>query len=106
LLGWLPIADRAHLILQEFDGGVEIQVQGCNKGEAVRTILAEMEAETPVAYLGDDQTDEEAFRALAGRGLGVLVSPVRRETAADIWLRPPAALIEFLLGWLDATTPR
>ena len=40
-----------------------------NKGDAMRTILAEMDADAPVAYLGDDQSDEDAFRALQGRGL-------------------------------------
>jgi len=102
ILGWLPIAHRAQMLLQEFDGGVEIRMSGPNKGDAVRTILTEMDCRTPVAYLGDDQTDEDAFQALQHRGLRVLVRPEWRETAADIWLRPPEKLIEFLSQWLDA----
>src|SRR5271169_74159 len=48
LLGWLAIADRGCLTLAQFDGGVEIRVADRNKGDAVRTILAEMEIDAPV----------------------------------------------------------
>ncbi len=102
LLGWLPIAHRACAVLQEFDGGVEIRVSDRNKGDAVRTVLSEIDRETPVAYLGDDETDEDAFAALADRGLRILVRPEYRETAADVWLRPPAELELFLCDWLEA----
>jgi len=102
MLGWLPIAHRAKMVLQEFDGGLEIRMSGPNKGDAVRTILTETDSATPVAYLGDDQTDEDAFRALEHRGLRVLVRPELRQTTADVWLRPPEELIEFLSGWLNA----
>jgi len=100
LLGWLPIADRARMTLQEFDAGVEINMSGCNKGDAVRAFLAELNPAIPVAYLGDDQADEDAFRALQNRGLCVLVRPEWRETAADVWLRPPEELVKFLFQWL------
>ena len=102
LLGWAPVAHRAGLVLQEFDGGVEIRMADRNKADAVRTILAEMDSEAPVAYLGDDQTDEDAFRILQDRGLCVLVRPQWRETAATVWLKPPAELLVFLCDWLDA----
>ena len=102
VLGWLPIADRACLTLEQFDGGVEIRMADRNKGHAVRTILAEMEIDAPVAYLGDDQTDEDAFHALQDRGLRILVRSHWRETAADLWLRPPVQLTAFLREWLQA----
>ncbi len=102
LLGWAPVAHSAGMVLQEFDGGVEIRMADRNKADAVRTILKEMDIEAPVAYLGDDQSDEDAFRALQGRGLCVLVRPQWRETAATVWLRPPAELLAFFCDWLDA----
>ncbi len=34
-------------------------------------------------YLGDDDTDDDAFVALAGRGVGILVSDAERPTAAQ-----------------------
>jgi trehalose-phosphatase len=102
LLGWSPLADRASLTLLEFDGGVELRVPDRDKSDAVRTILDEIGPDAPVAYLGDDATDELAFQTLQDRGLTVLVRPQRRNTAAQVWLKPPAALLEFLFRWLEA----
>jgi len=102
LLGWLPIAQSTPMELLEFDGGVEMRMPGRDKGDAVRTILDEMGPEVPVAYLGDDATDERAFLALGTRGLSVLVRPEWRKTAAALWIKPPEGLREFLTGWLQA----
>jgi trehalose 6-phosphate phosphatase len=102
LLGWLSIADRTCLNVEEFDGGIELRVAHRNKGDALRTILTELEVDAPIAYLGDDQTDEDAFRILRDRGLCVLVRPQWRETAAKLWLRPPGQLLTFFRIWLDA----
>ena len=101
LLGWTPIADHFGLDLLEFDGGVEIRPPHADKGDAVRTLLREVEPDTPAAYLGDDTTDEPAFRAMNGRGLSVLVRPQWRETAAQLWLQPPEELLDFLTQWLE-----
>lgn len=87
--------------LLPFDGGLELRA-GCDKSAAVDALLAESVPGTPAAYLGDDLTDEAAFRALAGRGLSVLVRTEWRQTAADLWLKPPDELLEFLRAWLDA----
>jgi trehalose 6-phosphate phosphatase len=102
LLGWLPIAKRPPMELLEFDGGIEIRMPGRDKGDAVRTILREIGPEVPVAYLGDDLTDERAFLALGTLGLSVLVRPEWRETAAALWIRPPEGVREFLTRWLQA----
>ena len=68
----------------------------------VKAILAEYGTGGPAAYLGDDLTDEAAFRAMKGRGLSALVRREWRETEAEIWLRPPAELKGFLAGWARA----
>lgn len=90
------------LHLLPFDGGLELRAPGKNKGDAVSAILQESESEVAVAYLGDDQTDENAFRAIKGRGIAVLVRPDPRPTVADVWLRPPEELGRFLRDWLTA----
>ena len=102
LLGWRPIAESTPMELLEFDGGIEMRMPGRDKGDAVRTILDEIGPEAPVAYLGDDATDERAFLALGSRGLSVLVRPEWRATAAALWIRPPEGLREFLTRWLQA----
>jgi trehalose-6-phosphatase len=64
-----------------------------------------MPAGTPVAYVGDDLTDEAAFIALnqiPAPHLSVLMRGDARETAANIWLRPPSGLRGFLKKWYKA----
>jgi trehalose 6-phosphate phosphatase len=106
LLGWKPIAQRSGLEFLDFDGGVEIRAPEADKGDVVRLVLSEMEPDTPAAYLGDDATDERAFRAIHGRGLSVLVRPRWRPTAAQLWLKPPEELLDFLTQWLEAVRGR
>jgi trehalose 6-phosphate phosphatase len=103
LLGWSHMADHSALKLLEFDGGVELCLPELDKGNAVRTILGEVDPEVPVAYLGDDATDERAFEALGHRGLSVLVRPRPRRTSAQVWLKAPEELLEFLSRWKKAT---
>lgn len=96
---WEMLPDRAGLSLLKFDGGLEIRAAVRNKGDVVRTIVAEMGRGASIAYLGDDQTDEDAFAALQGYGLRVLVNDSYRPTVADVWVRPPEGVIAFLADW-------
>jgi trehalose 6-phosphate phosphatase len=100
---WKPLLERAPFRLLEFDCGLEIRVAGPGKGDAVRAILKEAGEGAAVAYLGDDQTDEDAFRALKGNGLTALVRSQPRPTAADVWLQPPQELVRFFEEWLRAS---
>jgi trehalose 6-phosphate phosphatase len=102
LMGWTPLAKYTRLDLLEFDGGVEIRAHKADKGAAVNTILNEMNSGVPAAYFGDDTSDEKAFQALNSRGLSVLVRPRWRRTAAQLWLKPPDELLDFLKRWLQA----
>lgn len=72
-----------------------------DKGRAALWLLERLDPEgkaTPL-YLGDDRTDEDAFRALAGRGLTVLVGPPR-PTAAGYRLAGVDAVWRFLQALL------
>ena len=100
LQAWQPIAEKSGLRLAEFDGGLELRYSNHNKGHAVRKVLDEMGQDSVVAYLGDDQTDEDAFRALRPQDLSVLVRPEFRETSAQLWIKPPEELLQFLGEWL------
>lgn len=106
LMGWRPLAKYTRLDLLEFDGGVEIRAHQADKGTAVHTILSEMSPRVPAAYLGDDTTDEQAFEAVNGRGLSVLVRPRWRKTAAQVWLKPPDEILDLLQRWLQACQER
>ena len=93
---------KANCRLLEFDGGIELLVGRRDKGDAVRAILKELAPGTPVAYLGDDLTDEDAFLALGDAGLTVLVRPEFRPTEAELWITPPRQLTAFFEAWLDS----
>jgi trehalose-phosphatase len=99
LLGWRSIAERGGLELLEFDGGIEIRVPRAHKGDVVRFLVEEEGDGVPSAYLGDDNTDETAFRAIRDRGLGILVRPRCRPSAAQAWLKPPDEVLDFLQRW-------
>jgi len=98
-----PFAEDSGLDLLLFDCGAELRA-GRNKGDTVRLLLEELGASTPVAFLGDDVTDENAFEALGDRGLTVLVRREWRPTLAQMWLRPPVQMRAFLAAWLSAVS--
>jgi len=99
---WEPIAGEHGLEIKGFDGGIEMRIPGRDKGSAIDAILKDARGDAVSSYLGDDLTDEDAFRALAGRGLSVLVNSKLRPTEADIWIEPPAGLVDFLKRWAKA----
>jgi trehalose-phosphatase len=86
---WTAFARSGDLKLLRFESGLELRVVRPDKGDAVASIAGESSPLTEIAYLGDDLTDEDSFRALNGRGLTVLVRPEYRQTAAQVWLKPP-----------------
>ena len=64
-----------------------------DKGRAVLWLIETLKLQEAMpVYIGDDVTDEDAFRALAGRGVGIAVQEVPRATAARYVLRDPAAV--------------
>jgi trehalose 6-phosphate phosphatase len=96
-----------------------------DKGKALLWLLGRLGLDRPAGepgvvpiYVGDDLTDEDAFRALAGigdmggiGGIGIVVaeaSDAPRETAADYSLRDPGEVRELLdrLAALGVGVPR
>jgi len=70
-----------------------------DKGKAVLWLLENLGLERAGAcpiYIGDDRTDEDAFRALEQRGVGILVSEEPRPTAANYSLKDPTEVERFL----------
>ncbi|WP_408957927.1 trehalose-phosphatase [Natrinema sp. 74] len=70
------------------------------KGNAVELIAADEPPETAVIYVGDDVTDESAFRVVEPDGIGVRVGG-DDPSAASCRLDSPAEVASFL-SWLDA----
>ncbi|XP_047065918.1 probable trehalose-phosphate phosphatase 1 isoform X3 [Lolium rigidum] len=73
-----------------------------DKGNAVEFLLQLLQLDDPESvlsiYIGDDQTDEDAFKLLRKRnyGFGILISQVPKETEAFYSLRAPSEVMEFL----------
>jgi trehalose-phosphatase len=66
-----------------------------DKGRAVRWLLEQVGLTGPdilPVYVGDDETDEDAFDALSGDGVGIRVGPPDEPTGADYHLRDPDEL--------------
>ncbi|MGH9361661.1 MAG: trehalose-phosphatase [Thermoanaerobaculia bacterium] len=70
-----------------------------DKGEALRWLLAAWGLDggrgLPL-YVGDDATDEDAFRAVAEDGIGILVAEEPRPTTAAYSLRDPGEVRELM----------
>jgi trehalose-phosphatase len=70
-----------------------------DKGKAVLWLLQTLGLEQANAfpiYVGDDRTDEDAFRVIGKRGAGILVSEQPRTTAASYLLKDPTEVQQFL----------
>uniref|UniRef100_A0A0E0IWA4 Trehalose 6-phosphate phosphatase n=1 Tax=Oryza nivara TaxID=4536 RepID=A0A0E0IWA4_ORYNI len=84
-----------------------------NKGKAVEFLLESLglcgkEDVLPI-YVGDDKTDEDAFKVLKANsiGFGILVSSVPKDTDAFYSVRDPAEVMEFLkklASWKEEST--
>jgi trehalose-phosphatase len=70
-----------------------------NKGRALLWLLEILEKERPQLYplyIGDDLTDEDAFRAVRESGIGIVVTDLPRPTAARYALKNPTEVERFL----------
>lgn len=95
------IANKHTLRFYNFNGGIELCAPNRNKSFAVEQILSEMPEETISAYIGDDVTDEYAFKAIKNKGLAILVSSEQKFTEADICLESPTELTDFFQRWIN-----
>jgi trehalose 6-phosphate phosphatase len=78
---------------------------GWDKGSAVERFAAELPADWRTVYLGDDVTDDDAFRAARPDGFGVVVGS--REAADAAYRLPTQGEVASFLDWLvDAVLER
>ncbi|KAL9667881.1 hypothetical protein QQ045_002250 [Rhodiola kirilowii] len=108
---WSAVAQCVHDILKNYPrlrlthGRKVLEIRPVidwDKGKAVQHLLEslEMNARDDVLpiYIGDDRTDEDAFKVLreTNQGFGILVSSVPKETQAYYSVRNPTEVMEFL----------
>lgn len=97
-----PYLKRAEIQVTRGKLVLEVRPEvGWDKGSAVRWIRRVIERDRGsrsifLCYLGDDETDEAAFRALGGGDLAVFVGGRKRRSAASYYLCDPGEVGDFL----------
>ncbi|XP_020580893.1 probable trehalose-phosphate phosphatase 6 isoform X1 [Phalaenopsis equestris] len=108
---WRALADLVKSVMKEYPklrltaGRKVLEIRPIikwDKGRAMEFLLeslgfADCKDVFPV-YIGDDLTDEDAFKVLRnrGQGFGILVSKIPKETSASYSLQEPSEVMEFL----------
>lgn len=108
---WAGLAEKVRLVLNEYpklrltEGRKVLEIRPnikWDKGRALEFLLHSLgyDNSTDVfpIYIGDDRTDEDAFKVLrrTGEGIGIVVSSVPKETDASYTLQDPLEVEEFL----------
>jgi trehalose 6-phosphate phosphatase len=107
---WEALAERVGNIMKDYPtlnlthGRKVLEVRpsiSWDKGKAVDFLLKSLGYDTSDVfplYLGDDKTDEDAFRIVNGakHGCSILVSSVPKATEAKLSLQDPSEVMEFL----------
>ncbi|KAK4751786.1 hypothetical protein SAY87_020584 [Trapa incisa] len=113
---WAALAEQVTSVLKEYPelkltyGRKVLEISPAinwNKGKALEFLLkslghANSDDVLPI-YIGDDRTDEDAFKVLRdrGQGVGIVVSKVAKETSAAYYLREPSEVMYFLKGLVE-----
>lgn len=85
---------------------IEIRPRGYHKGVVVESLPGRpRKLDASLVAVGDDRTDEDLFRALAGKGLSVRVGRPSVPTRATRRLPSPRAVGRFLAGLADRSAP-
>lgn len=113
---WAALAEQVSLVLNEYpqlkltQGRKVLEIRPTikwDKGKALEFLLESLGYGNsnnvfPI-YIGDDRTDEDAFKVLSnrGQGIGILVSKVPKETNASYTLQDPLEVRNFLRHLVD-----
>eukprot|EP01018_Ginkgo_biloba_P038277 Gb_27538 [translate_table: standard] len=109
---WSALAEQVGNVIKEYpnlrltQGRKVLEVRPTikwDKGKALEFLLESLGLancnDVLPLYIGDDRTDEDAFKVLqkSGQGYGILVSTVPKETTASYSLKEPSEVKDFLL---------
>ncbi|KAK1435487.1 hypothetical protein QVD17_01251 [Tagetes erecta] len=108
---WSDLADRVKSVLKDYpklkltQGRMVLEIRPTikwDKGNAIEFLMESLgysnSKDVLPIYIGDDRTDEDAFKVLRkrGQGFGILVSKLPKETDAVYSLREPFEVMYFL----------
>ncbi|XP_042444600.1 probable trehalose-phosphate phosphatase 6 [Zingiber officinale] len=114
--GWSALFEQVRSVLKDYpklrltQGRKVLEIRPTikwDKGKALEFLLeslgyADRKNVMPV-YIGDDRTDEDAFKVLKdrGQGFGILVSKFPKETDATYSLQEPSEVKDFLVRLVE-----
>jgi trehalose-phosphatase len=75
---------------------IEAKAAGAKKGDAITQILARRSPNAIPIYVGDDISDESAFRDIAERGLAISVAKAPPPASAAFYLRNPREVYAYV----------
>ncbi|KAL5703949.1 trehalose-phosphatase [Ranunculus cassubicifolius] len=108
---WTTLAEQVKSVLQEYpklrlsQGRKVLEIRPTikwDKGKALEFLLESLgfanQNNVLPLYIGDDRTDEDAFKVLRdrGQGFGILVSKTPKDTNASYSLQEPSEVMDFL----------
>nr|CAB3455012.1 unnamed protein product [Digitaria exilis] len=107
---WRALEDQVRSVLKEYPdlrlpkGRKVLEIRPSikwDKGNALQFLLEALDSNNvfPI-YIGDDRTDEDAFKVLRnmGQGIGILVSKIPKETSASYSLQEPSEVVRTRLS--------
>lgn len=98
---WKEFGDPSVVEIREFNGGLEMRALGSNKGTAVEALVTGLPGQPLAVYIGDDETDEDAFRIVNSLGgYAIRVGQEIRPTAASGKLATAESVVHFLERWV------
>ncbi|XP_030455268.1 probable trehalose-phosphate phosphatase C [Syzygium oleosum] len=113
---WAALAEQVRSVLSEYpklkltQGRKVVEIRpiiNWDKGKALEYLLESLgyanDSNVLPIYIGDDRTDEDAFKVLRDRrqGMGILVSNVAKETCASYSLQDPPEVMSFLMRLVE-----
>ncbi|XAR73361.1 Trehalose-phosphatase [Bertholletia excelsa] len=108
---WSELAQQVKSVLKEYpklrltQGRKVLEIRPTikwDKGKALEFLLESLGfancTDVFPVYIGDDRTDEDAFKVLRdkGQGFGILVSKIPKDTNASYYLQEPSEVMDFL----------
>ncbi|CAM0148228.1 unnamed protein product [Urochloa decumbens] len=120
---WNDLAEQVKAVIKDYpklkltQGRKVLEIRPSimwDKGKALEFLLESLGfancSDVLPVYIGDDRTDEDAFKVLRkrGQGIGILVSKCPKETNASYSLQDPSEVMEFLLrlvAWKKKSPP-
>ncbi|XP_062220967.1 probable trehalose-phosphate phosphatase 4 isoform X1 [Phragmites australis] len=113
---WNALAEQVKAVIKDYpklkltQGRKVLEIRPSimwDKGKALEFLLESLGfgncSDVLPVYIGDDSTDEDAFKVLRkrGQGLGILVSKSPKETNASYSLQDPSEVMDFLLRLVE-----